>query len=249
MSYYIYLIENIHNGKVYIGQTNSIENRWYSHRHELKRGTHRNKYLNRAWKKHGEGGFQFLVLMELKTAIEANEAEIFYIDWFKQLGLCYNTREGGNYFSPESRERVRQFMKGRVVSAETRKKLSDAAKCRRYSEEYKQQISRRMMGNSNARGHVVSDEAKAKMAAPHIGEVQSAEHKAKRSAALKGRPRKPHTEETRRKMSLAKLGKTQPRAAIEKRAAARRGKKLPPFSEEHRRKISEARKAYYQRQI
>lgn len=44
-------------GKVYVGQTISLEGRKLAHLGELKRGVHRNVYLQRAYNKYGEESF------------------------------------------------------------------------------------------------------------------------------------------------------------------------------------------------
>ena len=58
----IYKIENKVNGKVYIGQSIDIEKRWKSHISYLNKGIHRNKHLQSAWDKYGEGNFDKKIL-------------------------------------------------------------------------------------------------------------------------------------------------------------------------------------------
>lgn len=59
----LYLIVNLVNRKRYIGSTNNIRNRFYSHRTALRSGKHHNTLLQRAWTKYGEVNFEFRIFM------------------------------------------------------------------------------------------------------------------------------------------------------------------------------------------
>lgn len=59
----IYQIENIINGKLYIGSSNQIKRRFYLHKWDLKRGKHHSITLQRSWDKYGEGAFLFKPLL------------------------------------------------------------------------------------------------------------------------------------------------------------------------------------------
>lgn len=58
----VYLIRNINNGKAYVGSSVNLRSRWYTHKHGLRSGGHSNQKLQRAWDKHGEASFEFVVL-------------------------------------------------------------------------------------------------------------------------------------------------------------------------------------------
>ncbi len=45
----VYKIENVNNGKKYIGSSKDIEKRFYQHRRELENKTHHSVKLQRAW--------------------------------------------------------------------------------------------------------------------------------------------------------------------------------------------------------
>ena len=55
----IYVIENIGNGKRYVGSAVNIKRRFIEHKSPLRRGLHWNKYLQRAWNLQGEDTFKF----------------------------------------------------------------------------------------------------------------------------------------------------------------------------------------------
>ena len=71
----IYCIENIMDGKKYIGQSKNIYTRWYQHKLELNYNKHGNRYLQNAWNKYGENNFKFYII-EKCSEDELNEKEI-----------------------------------------------------------------------------------------------------------------------------------------------------------------------------
>lgn len=92
----IYKIENKANGKVYIGQSIDIDNRWKNHRCELRRNAHYNDHLQRAWNKYGEDSFVFSIIEEC-VETELDEKEIYWIDYLHscEYEYGYNSSLGG----------------------------------------------------------------------------------------------------------------------------------------------------------
>ena len=58
----IYFIENIINGKKYIGSSNDLVYRNNKHFSELKCNHHRNKHLQSAYNKYGKANFKFIIV-------------------------------------------------------------------------------------------------------------------------------------------------------------------------------------------
>ena len=58
----IYKIENIINGKIYIGSSTRLLKRFKEHKRKLLNNTHINSILQRSWNKYGEGAFMFSVI-------------------------------------------------------------------------------------------------------------------------------------------------------------------------------------------
>lgn len=80
----IYKIENIVNGKLYIGSSIDIYKRWKEHKTELENKCHHSIHLQRAWDKHGEENFKFEILEVFNGEREKLfELEKYYLDTYK----------------------------------------------------------------------------------------------------------------------------------------------------------------------
>lgn len=106
----IYKIQNKVTDKVYIGKSVNIEKRWIQHRCHLNNNVHANDYLQKAWNKYSENGFDFSVLCECEESV-LDEKEIYYINLYKATdrNYGYNLREGGDggSLSQETIEKLR----------------------------------------------------------------------------------------------------------------------------------------------
>lgn len=167
-----YAIRNIHTGKVYVGSSSSIKDRWHQHRSDLRRNRHHSILLQRAWNKHGEGAFEFVVL-ETCQPDKLFEVEAAHIE---ALGSAnprhgYNTllRPGsglGYRHTPEARQRMsnshkaipkaerlkfcRSFI-GKRHTPETRARMAEAAR-RRWADspELKSRMSAQFKGKKRS---------------------------------------------------------------------------------------------------
>lgn len=106
----IYKIENLANGKVYIGQTKKTFNKRYSASRDKigiervlcyyeQKGNCKNKHLHNAIKKYGTINFKVSILEVCDTREELNEKEIYYINLYEALDnrKGYNRAAGGHY--------------------------------------------------------------------------------------------------------------------------------------------------------
>lgn len=89
----IYLIRNIENEKIYIGQAKNIQKRWYDHcRCGIGIDTPVNNKLYQDMLKYGLENFAFYLLQETK---ELDEREKYYIELFESNIYGYNMKTGG----------------------------------------------------------------------------------------------------------------------------------------------------------
>lgn len=120
----IYCIENIKNGRAYIGQSSNISRRWAQHKSDLRAGRHDNEHLQRAWNKYGEKSFLFSIVEECPVEM-LDDAEMIWINFFDAFNHGYNMTKGGEAtrgFSP--------WNKGKRRSERIRKILSESGKRR-----------------------------------------------------------------------------------------------------------------------
>lgn len=102
----IYVIRNIVNGKVYIGQTvRNFNERKKGHLSKLRRNVHDNIYLQSAFNKYGEFNMKFEIL-ELCDYDNSDEREVY---WINQYNSCdrlygYNLESGGKNHKTLSEE-------------------------------------------------------------------------------------------------------------------------------------------------
>ena len=95
----IYKITNQINGKIYIGQSIDIKNRWKQHIGEAKQGRYNTRLYN-ALRKYNIDNFTFEVIEECKST-ELNEREIYWIEYYQSYvpAIGYNMNTGGlNFF-------------------------------------------------------------------------------------------------------------------------------------------------------
>lgn len=113
----IYKIENLINGKVYIGQTiQNFKARKSDHIYELKNGRKRNIKLQTAWNKYGEANFKFSIIGHYPIS-ELDKMEIYFISKYDSFKNGYNMTTGGN-----------QVMHNQKHTKKTRIKISSKLK-------------------------------------------------------------------------------------------------------------------------
>ena len=133
--YILYEHRNKINGKRYIGITNNKTKRWYG------KGKHYDgcPYFFAAIRKYGWDNFEHNVLIYDLTREEASRLEKHYIEMFKTCDKAfgYNLAEGG-VNAPT--------MLGKHHSKETKRKMSEAQRGKKQTEEQKRRHSEYMTG-------------------------------------------------------------------------------------------------------
>ena len=195
----IYCIENLKNGKKYIGQSVDLEKRKHEHFSSLKGNHHCNILLQNAYNKYGKKNFKFRILLYCKPS-KLTKYEQIFVDYYIPETL-YNicTECVGSRF-------------GVILSEETKRKISEANSGKNspmygkhHSEEAKRKMSKAKHGkNSLMYGKHLSEKTKRKISEANSG----------KNHPMYG---KHPSEETRKKMSKIKGGENNPNSKLTKK--------------------------------
>lgn len=153
---YIYMIVNTINKKVYIGSSNNISRRFTKHKYQLNKSIHPNEHLQNAWNKYGSDSFKFRILAVCPNN-ERNNCEQMFMDLYnaQNRNYGYNIKNAdGHSQSEETKLKLSEINKGKVVSEKTKKKLSNLNSGK----------------NNHNYGKNLSDETKKKMSESKIAE-------------------------------------------------------------------------------
>jgi len=167
--------------RIYIGSAVSIRQRRYEHLFHLRKNKHHSRKLQRHYNKYGESDLVFIIV-ELCFPEFLTAREQYYINklkpWFNIRKIAESNL--GLKCSDETRQKISESLKGRILSEKHRKNISEGHK-----------------------GIICSEETRQKMSKSLIGKHHSEETCKKIGEASKSRK---HTEKTKRKMSEARRG-------------------------------------------
>jgi group I intron endonuclease len=150
MKYFIYIIQNKVNNKLYVGVTKNIQQRWYTHLSNARYpGSAKHQYIHSAINKYGSDNFTILEIDSFENQNDALQAEQFWIQFFRSWdkNYGYNLTLGG-----------------------------EGSWGRKLSKEHKEKISISLLGNKRSTGVKHTLETKQKMSTSHTG---TKNHKAK----------------------------------------------------------------------
>lgn len=186
----IYLVENLINGRSYIGQTIQI---WPLRKYQHYNNHEPSSLLSKALDKYGKTNFKWKILEKnIKTQKMLNFLEKFHIIHNKTNvnDGGYNLHEGGSNGKPNE---------------ETLKKMSESHKGLLAGEKHPL-FGKRGKDNPNY-GRKCSEETKMKLRLAQLGKKHSIHSRKKMSMNNKGMLNKNHSSIACKKMSLAKRGK------------------------------------------
>jgi group I intron endonuclease len=146
----LYRITCLGNGKSYVGRTSNPERRKREHFRALECGDHRNAHLQNAYRKFGRHAFTWVVMGRFESEAALRAEEQYFIDALWAVDALFNlakSADGGGYA-------------GRVVSVETRARMSAAR-----------------------RAYLADPAVRRNLSEKHKGKVLTPEHRAKLSAA------------------------------------------------------------------
>lgn len=164
--------------RIYVGSAVDVKDRWRCHLKGLRKNKHHSKKLQNHFNKYGESDLIFIIIEQcLPDFLIIREQH--YIDkmepYFNTCKIAGNTL--GIKFSDESKKKISEKAKGRIVSEETRSLLSESGKGennhffgKKHSEETRKKIS------ELAKGRKCSDETKRKMSASRKGKSMGSEN-------------------------------------------------------------------------
>lgn len=118
----IYKITNIVNGKIYIGKSLNIEQRFNRHINDLNRNSNHNPHFQNAWNKYGEDKFKFEIIHTLEVYDEEkiSELEIYYISKYnstdEHFGYNFQCGGQGGKLSERQKEFIRENSKFKNAS-------------------------------------------------------------------------------------------------------------------------------------
>ena len=198
----IYKLTNKESGKVYIGQSKHLKRRMNEHKRCEKSNDKKGSQsvVRRAIKKYSFDAFDFEIILYCQEGEYMDMMETKLIQFYDCLvPKGYNVRDGGNkiFMSEEGRKRVSKANSGRIVSEETRLKLSESGK-EHYlnnprSDEWNQKLSIALTGKKK------TDETKSKMSEHRKEFIKN------NPDSVKNMLGKKHSDETKQKMRDAHM--------------------------------------------
>jgi group I intron endonuclease len=166
-------------GKIYIGQTTNYSKRYNAYKnHKCKL----QPKLFASIEKYGFINHTIEIVKECEVE-DLNYYERYYQEYYESVLNGLNLR----YTATTD--------KSGFMSEETKKKMSDSGKGKVMSEEWRKNLGLVWLGRKH------TDETKKKMSEAAKGKEKSAEHIAKLPQNQKGFKKKPHSEETKRKIA------------------------------------------------
>lgn len=237
------IIQISENRVVYVGSSKTIEKRTIFHTGALKSGKHFNAHLQSAWNKYGAEDFTIVVLEETSDLVLREQHWIDLLKPACNVSIAADNAMRGRKHSEETLRKMREVKLGnknalgRIVSEETRKKIGDAHRGKIISAEQREKL---VIANISKNCETLEQYRSRKIFEASIKDIHrplSEAHKEKLRQASSGKKHKPESIQKMREVQKGKVISPETRAKLSK---ANKGRVLGPMSEEHKQKISAA---------
>lgn len=177
-----YLIKFNLLGLFYVGSSDDLNRRKNEHLYELRRGSHVNKRMQAAFDCDSNPEFEFYPTASRE---EAYAIEQSLLKSNSLNGSLLNDLMVVTVVSDETKSRISQALMNHPVTAESRARMGESKKGndfwvgKKHRPESIEKMSASQLGNSNAKGHSVSEEQRQKLRERATGRVMSAETRLK----------------------------------------------------------------------
>lgn len=155
----VYVITCLPTGKIYVGSSIDINERWLVHTTQLIKNKHHSRHLQFAWNKYGSDAFSIGVIEQCHPA-ELLEREQYYLDMLQPFGnggFNVSRKAGapmaGLKHTPEARAKISTAGIGRYVSPETRMKISESQKGKQMPSDFGTKMSAALKGRKLSPEH------------------------------------------------------------------------------------------------
>jgi len=186
-NYVIYLLRNLINSKIYIGQTINLKSRLSHHIKSKERQS-----ITNSIKKYGTENFICEILDYANSFEELNDLEMSYISKYNSTDrlIGYNIRSGGlnSKCSESTKIKLRQLNSGKKVSEETKIKIKNSTtgdKNHFFGKKHTKETREKMSESWKYRS-LTTDKTRNRMSESQLG--------------------RKHSDETKQKMRLKRLG-------------------------------------------
>ncbi len=187
MGHCVYVVENLLDGKKYVGYTHDADDRWREHQISSRRKRCRS-YIHRAIANHGVENFKFYVIQECRSKEEGLAAEVEWIERLDTMRTGYNLTKGGegcsHPWTSEQRAAQSKRLLGKTLSAETRAKISERGRERFANPDARLQQSIRCR-------QAFTEEMREHLSRINTGKKKSEETRRRMSAARRARNKSP----------------------------------------------------------
>lgn len=157
---FIYILKNKFNNKCYVGQTTqNFKQRLYVHTYYAKKGS--NILIHKAIRKYGIDNFNIeIIKCDKKDLNELENKYIFELNAMVPFG--YNLKTGGHYveYSEQSRIKMSEAHKGKILSEEHKRKIGLKSKGNKYNLGRKQKTEEKIKRASKLIGLKRSEQTK-----------------------------------------------------------------------------------------